>query len=193
LYAVIETGGKQYQVSQGDLIKIERLDGEVGEKISFDKILLVSGESSDSLQPNPQGAEVVGTIVDQAKGPKTLVFKFKRRKMYRRLRGHRQLLTSVRIDDIGFGKKPAAKKAKAEPVKKVAAKPTEKKTAAKPKAKAAPKPKATAKPKAKAAAKPKAKAAAKPKTAAKKVAAKPKKDTTKAETGQADSSAESKE
>jgi len=101
VYAVIQTGGKQYKVTQGDLIKVERLEGKVGDRVSFDDVLLLSGEDGTQVgSPVVEGARVVGKIVEQSKGKKVLVFKFKRRKMYRRLRGHRQLISDIRIEDI---------------------------------------------------------------------------------------------
>ncbi|MFQ5738430.1 MAG: 50S ribosomal protein L21 [Acidobacteriota bacterium] len=102
---MIQTGGKQYRVNPGSLIHVERLEGEVGGKIGFDEVLFVSDEQESRVgDPTVQGARVVGTIVEQGKGSKVLVFKFKRRKMYRRKAGHRQLFTAVKIDEIEVGK-----------------------------------------------------------------------------------------
>ena len=101
MYAVIQSGGKQYRVSPGDLLRVEKLDGEVGDKITFENVLLVGGEDESRVgQPVVLGASVIGTIVDQTRGDKIVVFKFKRRKMYRRKTGHRQYLTAVRIEEI---------------------------------------------------------------------------------------------
>jgi large subunit ribosomal protein L21 len=103
-FAVIGTGGKQYRVSEGDLLQVERLEGNPGENVTFDEVLLIGGE--DGIQvgtPRVSGAQVRGTILDQVRGPKVLVFKKKRRKQYRRTRGHRQDLTAVRIDAIQAG------------------------------------------------------------------------------------------
>lgn len=109
MYAVIETGGKQYRVEPGDLIQIEKLTGDAGEQVNFDRVLLVGGESVQVGGPSVAGATVTGTIVEQKKGSKVVVFKFKRRKMYRRKQGHRQQLTAVRIDEISQeGGVPAA-------------------------------------------------------------------------------------
>ncbi len=111
MYAVIRSGGKQYRVSPGDLLRLEKLGGEVGDRITFEDVLLVSADEETRVgQPIVPGASVVGTIVDQARGDKILVFKFKRRKMYRRKTGHRQHLTAVRIEEIKTAK-AAAKKA----------------------------------------------------------------------------------
>ncbi len=100
MYAVIETGGKQYRVQPGDLIQVEKLTGGAGEQVNFDRVLLIGGESVQVGGPSVAGATVTGTIVEQTKGSKIIVFKFKRRKMYRRKQGHRQKLTAVRIDEI---------------------------------------------------------------------------------------------
>ena len=112
MYAVIQSGGKQYRVSPGDLLRVEKLNGEVGDQISFEDVLLVGGEpESPAGAPGAPGASVTGTIIAQTRGDKISVFKFKRRKMYRRKTGHRQYLTAVRIEEI----KPAdalAKKAR---------------------------------------------------------------------------------
>ena len=101
MYAVIETGGKQYRVNQGDVIKVEKLTADVGEKVDFDRVLLV-GEGSDVKVGSPvvDGASVSGTVVEQDRGRKIIVFKMKRRKGYRRKQGHRQDYTGVQIDKI---------------------------------------------------------------------------------------------
>ncbi|MCA9597033.1 MAG: 50S ribosomal protein L21 [Myxococcales bacterium] len=98
--AVIRTGGKQYRVSEGDTIKVEKLEGEPGAKISFDEVLLVGGDTPKIGKPTVSGAKVSGEIVAQTRGDKLIVFKFKRRKKYRRKAGHRQALTQVKITGI---------------------------------------------------------------------------------------------
>lgn len=99
--AVIRTGGKQYRVSEGDVVRVERLAGEAGEKISFDQVLAVGeGESLKVGKPTVSGAKVDGEIVEQGRGEKIIVFKFKRRKRYRRKQGHRQDYTAVKITGI---------------------------------------------------------------------------------------------
>jgi large subunit ribosomal protein L21 len=101
LYAIIQSGGKQYRVSEGATVEVERLDGEVGQELEFPEVLFVSGD--DEVQagtPSVNGARVVGIIVAQKKGKKVLVFKFKRRKMYRKLTGHRQSITGIKISKI---------------------------------------------------------------------------------------------
>lgn len=101
MYAVIKTGGKQYRVEQGDTLAIERLDGDTGAVVSFDEVLLVGSDSATKLgRPLVQGASVKGTIVEQGRAKKIIVFKFRRRKNYKRKKGHRQYFTRVRIDSI---------------------------------------------------------------------------------------------
>ena len=184
MYAVIQTGGKQYRVAKDDVIAVEKLAAESGEKIAFDKVLMVGGDGAAKVgAPLLDGAVVEGEVVEQRRADKIIVFKRKRRKGYRRTAGHRQHETVVRITEIveaGGAKKatakPKAKKADAAPAADAEAKP---KAKAKPAAKSADadadaKPKAPAKPKA--AAKPKAEATAKneakPKTKAKPAAKK---------------------
>ena len=103
-YAVIRTGGKQYRVSPGDLIHIERLTGDVGSPVEFAEVLLTAGEGAVHIgTPLVEGALVRGQIVAQARSRKILVFKKKRRKNYRRRHGHRQEVTTVRVTDIAQG------------------------------------------------------------------------------------------
>lgn len=99
--AVIETGGKQYTVSTGDKIDIEKLPGNPGDEVNFDKVLMVSDNGDAKIgTPSLEGASVSAKILDQKKGNKITVFKFKRRKGYRRKAGHRQRYTTVQITDI---------------------------------------------------------------------------------------------
>ena len=101
MFAVLKTGGKQYKVAKNDIIEIERLPGEAGETIVFDQILMVGdGASATAGAPLIAGASVAGTLLEQAKGDKVIVFKKRRRHNYRRKRGHRQELSVVRIDEI---------------------------------------------------------------------------------------------
>jgi large subunit ribosomal protein L21 len=104
MYAVIRTGGKQYRVASGQVIKIERLDGEVGDTVAFDQVLMIGDEQADGEvkigAPLVEGARVTAELLEQGKAPKVIVFKKKRRKNYRRKRGHRQLQTVLRIRDI---------------------------------------------------------------------------------------------
>jgi large subunit ribosomal protein L21 len=118
MFAVIKTGGKQYRVEPADLVKVDRLDGDAGDAVSFEQVLVVGGESDTTLGgPFVAGATVTGEIVDQTRDDKILVFKKRRRQNSRRSRGHRQMMTVVRIGEIlTDGKAPAkaAKPAKAE-------------------------------------------------------------------------------
>jgi large subunit ribosomal protein L21 len=102
MYSVIRTGGKQYRVASGQVVKVERLDGEVGETIAFDQVLMVGDDGGEAKIGSPlvDGAQVTAEVLEQGKAPKVLVFKKKRRKNYRRTRGHRQLQTVLRIRDI---------------------------------------------------------------------------------------------
>lgn len=103
MYAVVETGGKQYKVSPGQLLSVERLDGEVGAKVVLDQVLMVGAETGEEAKvgrPVIEGAQVVGRIVAQGKTKKIQVFKKKRRKGYRRSQGHRQLVTRLEIEEI---------------------------------------------------------------------------------------------
>jgi large subunit ribosomal protein L21 len=100
MYAVIKTGGKQYRVAPNEVIKVERLDGEVGASITFPEVLMVGGDSPVVGTPTVAGASVTATVLEQGKGEKIVIFKKRRRKNYRRRTGHRQLLTVVRIADI---------------------------------------------------------------------------------------------
>ena len=143
MYAVVKTGGKQYRVARNDVIIVERLATEAGADIELDQVLLLNdGKNTMIGTPLVEGARVAATVLDRSRADKIIVFKKKRRKDYRRTRGHRQLVTVLRITDIlGKGQKPGAAKAKA-PVK---TKDVEAPTAAK--AKAAPgKPAKTAAP-----------------------------------------------
>ena len=101
MYAVVATGGKQYKVQEGQTLKVEKLPGQIGEPITFDQVLLVAdGEEGNIGTPVVDKASVTGHIVEQGKAKKIVVFKYKRRKRYRRKQGHRQQFTAVRIDSI---------------------------------------------------------------------------------------------
>jgi len=107
-YAIIKTGGKQYRVSQGDLVTIEKLGsqgggGAKGDTVHFEEVLLVGGDTTIIGEPTVAGARVSGTIVEQDRDAKILIHKHKRRKNYRRTMGHRQYITRVRITDIVAG------------------------------------------------------------------------------------------
>lgn len=138
MYAIIQTGGKQYRVAQGDLLQVELLVPAM-DKVTFDKVCLVSnGRETLVGTPSVDGASVTGTVVGTGRRPKILVFKKKRRKHYKRTIGHRQYFTAVRIEGIETGGKlkplpVEAASVKAATGKKVASKktPVKKKTATK--------------------------------------------------------------
>ena len=114
MFAVIKTGGKQYKVAAEDVISIEKIPGEAGEAVTFEDVLMVGGEGDTVIgTPTVDGATVAGEVVEQGRARKIIVFKKKRRKNYRRTKGHRQEQTTVRITDILTGGKKAAKKAAA--------------------------------------------------------------------------------
>jgi large subunit ribosomal protein L21 len=172
MFAVIRTGGKQYRVAPNDVIEIERIAGNPGDIVELGEVLLLGGDEPKAGKPLISGALVAAEVVEQGRGEKIIVFKKKRRKGYRRTKGHRQLLTTIRITEIlTDGKKPSKQAAKpepkraekpveakapkteaAKPAKKAEAKPAAKKAAVKPKAEksATKKPARTAKPKPKA-------------------------------------------
>ena len=100
MYAVIKTGGKQYKVAEGDLLKIEKLDGAVGDSVEFEEVLLIGGDDVKVGTPLVAKAKVKAQIVEQGKDKKILVFHMKRRKTHRKLNGHRQPITRVKITGI---------------------------------------------------------------------------------------------
>ena len=101
MYAVVKTGGKQYRVEEGDILRIEKIPGEIGNSVSFDNVLLYSdGDNTVVGRPNVENAVVKAHIIEQDKARKIIVFKYKRRKRYRRKLGHRQPYTAIRIDQI---------------------------------------------------------------------------------------------
>jgi large subunit ribosomal protein L21 len=101
MHAVIKSGGKQYKVSPGDVIRLEKLEKEPGAAVEFDQVLLVSdGGKSTVGNPLIAKAQVLGTVVEESKAKKVIIFKFKRKKQYKVTRGHRQAYTAVKIDDI---------------------------------------------------------------------------------------------
>jgi large subunit ribosomal protein L21 len=172
MFAVVRTGGKQYRVSENDVIVVEKLAGEAGEVIVLGDVLAVGNDTAQTIgTPTVSGASVAAQVLEQTRGDKVIVFKKKRRQGYRRKRGHRQELTALRVTEIlTDGKKPSAAKAKAKPAAKAPAKADDKpKAEAKKPAAKKPAAKTETKPAAK---KPAAKADAK-KPAAKKPAAKP--------------------
>jgi large subunit ribosomal protein L21 len=101
MYAVVNTGGKQYKVQKGETLRIEKIPGEVGSSVTFDKVLMLAdGENIRVGQPVLENVAIQAQIVEQDKAKKILIFKYKRRKRYRRKNGHRQPFTAIRIDGI---------------------------------------------------------------------------------------------
>lgn len=101
MYAIVKTGGKQYKVAPGDKLNIEKLDVEVGAQVELPVICVVDGANVEANPAKAAETIVKATVIEQFKGEKVLVFKFKKRKNYKKLRGHRQQLTRVRIDSVG--------------------------------------------------------------------------------------------
>ncbi len=101
MFAVVKTGGKQYRVAKGDVIRVEKLDAKEGDKVNLDEVLMV-GEAGKSKVGTPlvKGASVKAEVVAQARNPKIIIFKKKRRQNYRRKKGHRQDITILRVTDI---------------------------------------------------------------------------------------------
>ena len=101
MYAIIQTGGKQYKVSEGSVIDVEKLDHEVGKTVEISEVLMIGSEGNVQVgQPLIEGASVKAKVVEQYKGEKQIIFKKRRRHNYRRKKGHRQLLTSLKIESI---------------------------------------------------------------------------------------------
>jgi large subunit ribosomal protein L21 len=100
-YAIVETGGKQYRVKVGDVLSVEKLDGEAGAEVTLERVLLIGGDGDVTVgAPVIEGASVAATIADQYRGEKIVVFKYKPKKNYRRRTGHRQSLTRLQITGI---------------------------------------------------------------------------------------------
>ena len=108
MYAVVESGGKQYRVQPGDVLHVEKLDGEIGKSVSFDKVLFLAKPTEENSQvwlgkPYVTGATVQGEVVGQGRGDKILIIKMKRRKQYRRTQGHRQFYTQLLVTSVDNG------------------------------------------------------------------------------------------
>ena len=111
MYAVIETGGKQYRVQEGDTIVVEKLDVAVGEKVTFERVLMISdGDTVKVGTPVVESSNVYGTVVEHGKGEKVVIFKYKAKKDYRKKQGHRQPYTMIKIEKVSARK---ARKTKA--------------------------------------------------------------------------------
>jgi large subunit ribosomal protein L21 len=103
MYAVVKTGGKEYRISKGDVIRVEKTDGKVGDQVTLKEVLMVSQEGQVQLgNPLLANAVITGEIVQEVKGKKTVTYKMKRRKNYRRTKGHRQTYTYIRVSDISL-------------------------------------------------------------------------------------------
>ena len=112
MYAIVKTGGKQYKVAPGDKLNIETLNAEPGEKVELEAICVVDGDKVEADPAKAAATKVVAVVLEQFRGEKQLVFKFKKRKNYKKMRGHRQYLTRVRVESVGSEKMeaPADKK-----------------------------------------------------------------------------------
>ena len=101
MYAIVRTGGKQYRVEPGVVVRLERVEAKMGSSVTLDDVLLVGGDGDVRVgTPRLANASVVGTVVEQGRTPKIRVFKYKKRKHYRRTAGHRQSFTAVRIERV---------------------------------------------------------------------------------------------
>lgn len=100
MYAIVETGGKQYKVAPGDTIYVEKLDAAVGDSVSLDKVVFVGGDSIKVGTPTIEGAKVLAKVVDHGRGKKIIVFKYKSKKNYHKKQGHRQPFTKLQIENI---------------------------------------------------------------------------------------------
>lgn len=123
MYAIVKTGGKQYKVAPGDIIEVEKLDAEAGSKVELQAICIVDGDKVEPVSEKAAATKVTAVVLEEFKGKKQLVFKFKKRKNYKKLRGHRQNLVRVQIESIGSAKaaKKTTKKAAAKKAEKAAA------------------------------------------------------------------------
>ena len=101
--AVVKTGGNEYRISKGDLIRVEKMEGKVGDQVTMKDILMISDEDKVQVgHPFLANAEITGEIVQQVRGKKVLIYKMKRRKNYRRTKGHRQTYTYIRVNEISL-------------------------------------------------------------------------------------------
>ena len=123
MYAVIKTGGKQYKVEAGATLKVEKLLGDVGSKVVIDKVLMINdGDTTTIGAPLVAGATVSATVISHGRADKVMIFKFRRRKHYRKTQGHRQSFTEIQIGEILAAGQAASKAAAAKPAKAKAAK-----------------------------------------------------------------------
>ena len=117
MYAVIETGGRQYRVQEGDTIMVEKMDVQAGDKVTFDKVLVLNDGKELKVGTPYLDASVSASVVENGKAKKVIIFKYKAKKDYRKKQGHRQPYTMVKIDSLGGEKAEAPKAAAAEEVK----------------------------------------------------------------------------
>ena len=117
MYAVIETGGKQYRVQEGDTIMVEKMDVQAGDKVTFDKVLVLNDGKELKVGTPYLDASVSASVVENGKAKKVIIFKYKAKKDYRKKQGHRQPYTMVKIDSLGGEKAEAPKAAATEEVK----------------------------------------------------------------------------
>ncbi len=104
MYAVVKTSGKEYRVSRGDLIRVEKLEGKVGDQVELKDVLMVSRDGEAQFgTPHLANVVIIGEIVQEGKGKKVLTYKMKKRKNYRRFKGHRQTYTYLKVNDISLG------------------------------------------------------------------------------------------
>ena len=122
MYAIIQTGGKQYRVQEGDEFKVEKLVAEVGDTVVFNEVIAVGGDKLVVGTPFVEGYAVTAEVLEQGKNDKVIIYKYKAKKDYRRKNGHRQPYTLVKVTAIGTGAKAPAKKAAAPAEKKTAVK-----------------------------------------------------------------------
>ena len=101
MYAIVKTGGKQYKVAPGDKLNVEKLDAEVGSNVELTAICIVDGDKVEADPAKAAATKVTATVIEQFRGEKQLVFKFKKRKNYKKMRGHRQYLTRIQVESIG--------------------------------------------------------------------------------------------
>lgn len=104
MYAIVKTGGKQYKVAPGDKLNVEKLDAEVGSQVELTAICIVDGDKVEADPAKAAATKVTVTVIEQFRGEKQLVFKFKKRKNYKKMRGHRQYLTRIQVESVGSAK-----------------------------------------------------------------------------------------
>ena len=129
MYAVIKTGGKQYRVAEGQTLRVEKLPGSAGDKVTFEPLLVVEDDGTTHFGKDASKSVVTGKLSGETKGEKVQIFKYKAKTGYSRKTGHRQSLTLVEIEDVKLGKPAAAPKKKAEDAPADEAAPKDEKTA----------------------------------------------------------------